>query len=792
MTDDDGGIKLPRVPLSDRNIRLLFRLYQLGGLAVGLVFWGGLVEAKRDIEGPNQLIIPVRYDMAAEAHLYYDVGNGLWHGDLSKVQVSAAADWQVLSFSLPRVPIRSLRFDPMMTDGEFAMQAPWLESRSGRVLARFPPSAVQPWHQIAHWEERGDHFVGRAQRDLTDPQVQLALGEPLRVGLPRWPWVELVALIVWLGAYRRFARHPANAGRSGWRERFRAGTEGCAQAASRFGAGVYRRLLIFENGLNRLLRSDGRKLIVVGAVLVLAAQLFLIRGLGETLDLPMWDEANYAGRGFDWWHDEGALGALHSGPGYVISYGLLSAGHTPAEMVFWQHRVVKIGSLLALYFALVSLGLRWPMATMAALAWGCGWHHLEMPTLIYQAAWIWFLLAICMIRRWPLMSLWAVVWAVAFRQDYQFVLFGLGGLALFGAWRQRGVEQTREQPSRSRRWVQLTLCAGAGLLTFGLLKDVDWGGTGQRGWFAFQQHYAMRVWLECDAPGMNHPFVEYPALIQRDFPGADSLGEALAVNAPAMIDHVAWNFRNALSEVVELWKGHPNLGWVGWGFLLWATVLALGLARPMGSGARSSRRNLVHPIALSAMGLLVAGPAMVVLAKGSYLLPTIPFLLAATFTLLAGLGRRLPHAIRVTLLRLGALGSIAALVALAVSPPVFSPGSRARPVIEKQSALAAIWPEQGQFTLVGFGASSFANYLTLARCRGVEPINAVTGNSSPDRSLAQILEEEAPFAVLVDDGWRSFGEIDEALLSALGASGDWHQRSVGDAMLYWQKRLADP
>ncbi|MGY8718943.1 MAG: hypothetical protein ACKVI3_14320, partial [Verrucomicrobiia bacterium] len=122
----------------------------------------------------------------------------------------------------------------------------------------------------------------------------------------------------------------------------------------------------------------------------------------------------------------------------------------------------------------------------------------------------------------------------------------------------------------------------------------------------------------------------------------------------------------------------------------------------------------------------------------------------------------------------------------AVANPVFVPGSRPRPVLDQLDALRQIWPASGQHTLVGFGASSMANYLTAPRCHWVEPLNSVTGDSAPDRTIAQLLNEEQPFAILVTDGWRNAASVDDEALAVLAENPEWSVRSVDGALLYWR------
>jgi hypothetical protein len=178
---------------------LRFPAVAAAGLALGYGIWA----ARADAVGPNQLVVPFWTDHATIVRVYYDRGQGLSEADSANVSVGSSAGMKEISFPLPLVPLREVRFDPAEETGQFKVGQPRLESASGRFVAKFPMTAIVPRNQIAEFRRDGDLWVGTITPEANDPQLTFALGAPLRVSRPHslWPqWVVLV--IVALAAWR--------------------------------------------------------------------------------------------------------------------------------------------------------------------------------------------------------------------------------------------------------------------------------------------------------------------------------------------------------------------------------------------------------------------------------------------------------------------------------------------------------------------------------------------------------------------------------------------------------------
>ena len=749
---------------SELPVRWLARaltLLTVAGLA-GMSWWAWLDQT--DARHGPVLRVPIKIEQAVELHLYYDVGRGFGARDVLVQHLQGEPVWQVLTLPLPRESIQGLRLDPMMAPGRFEMGLPWLETVTGRLIRRFPRSAVTPRWQITRWADTAEGFAAETEPAATDAQVSIELTEPLSGGRPR-PWLGwLLAAFLLAGGRAALARHPALSSAPRWRDRV-------------------------ENGLRAWSEVGGGGRILLGALVVVVAQAWLLRGIGDGMDWPLWDEANYAGRGADWAAGRaGALGELHTGPGFVLNYGVLAWFGDAGRTVVWQHYVVKLGAALMLYCALVRLW-RSPLAALGAtVAWSATWFQLMYPTLVYQAAWLWFLAAVAVIDRWPVVGVLTLAWAVTYRQDYQFALPVAVGWLGWVWWRSG-----RRLPSLWMRGDAARPVARGGAVVAGLALVVAlgvvargsaWGGVGQRGWFAFQQHYAVRAVQAGEVTGLN-PYAEYPRVIAADFPGATSLGEAWATNPGAIGRHVAWNVRHAFGKVVDYWQPAPGLAPLV--VLAGALALAALLARRRGGAEGVSRSGA---LAVLLGGLLVIAPGLVVLARETYLLPALALLLGVTGLGVAALGRWLGDGGRLWLRRVAFVLGLGVTGLLVAAPRVFDAGIPHRAVAMTADALAEIWPEEGRHVLIGYAASSYEVYLGRDRCRGVEPVNAVTGDPAPNRTVSELLAQEQPFAVLVSTPWVEAAEVDETPLRERVAAGTWAVRGVPGGQLYW--RLPQP
>lgn len=156
----------------------------------------GIWQAKVDSAGPNRLIVPFQVEQPGEAQLFYDRGAGIREEDSQKLPTAPSDALVELTFSIPRVPIREIRFDPFDGAGKFVLGQPRVETASGRFVAKFPLTAIVARHQIARLEHIDKQVKGETEPKANDPMLTFELGSPLRVGEPRIPWPEGALLLL--------------------------------------------------------------------------------------------------------------------------------------------------------------------------------------------------------------------------------------------------------------------------------------------------------------------------------------------------------------------------------------------------------------------------------------------------------------------------------------------------------------------------------------------------------------------------------------------------------------------
>lgn len=640
--------------------------------------------------------------------------------------------------------------------GHFSIGAPRLETASGRLVAQFPLTAVVSQNQIADLRAAADVLVGATANDAPDPQLEFGLGAPLRVGAIKLPYRTLLLFAVLAATAVVFSRHSANRETAVW-----------ATTASK-AAALANSIAVVRPGT-----------VVFGALVVAGVELHWLWPLHRAIDWPIWDESNYAAFGAHWFQHGGTLGEFHSSPLYMIGYGVLSVLGNLESAIFAQHYFVKLSSVVLLYLVLTQSWRSWIAAASVALLWGATQFHLEFPLLVYQFAFLWLLAAILVVDRWPLAGLAFVAWASCVRQEYQIAAGVFACCLAWRCWQSRSlrfcVATTSSRPSV---WAG-SIFAGAllAMIVFVALRT-DNTNSDARAWFAFQQHYAVRAAATGDAPGIN-PWVDYPTVIQKDFPGAASMRSAWAVNSGAVLRHLRYNFAHAPSEVWELGRIHAGLNTAAWLFLgAAAAAFASGGAKdPTGRWRLSS--------ILAACSILSIGPGLLILAKGAYLLPLLPALVIGigvwSVALKRTAGQLSPHP-------RWSVGLLVVAVVLAISTnDVFAPSLRQRPVAETVTVLRQVWPQSGKFALLGAGASSYAHYLGDERCLGVEALASATGSSERHQSMGALVKEVNPLAVLITDDWKQSSEFDRAALDKILTPPTWIHRHVPAGDLYLRR-----
>jgi len=704
-----------------------------------------------DLTLPPVVVIEAKSERDADAQIFYDRGDGFRPDQAVWDLLPGGRGWQTLQFPLGhRDPVR-LRFDPMTREGVMEIRSIRLRGQGGRPLTTFDLRQVpgEPGHQeLALRMEEGVLRV-ETSADAHDPILQLgALPEWTR---PAFPLATLLFGLVSLGgAFWAWRRCGWRLGAAGW--------------------------LRFSGALARIDRPRGRNLLV-GALLIAVLELLWLYPLHLTLDLPLWDEARAMGLGREFLRS-GQLGTPSNFPLMTLLYAGAIPLFGPVDAIFAMHYAVKTLVVVAVFLFGARVIRSVLAAFSAALIWMLAGYPLLAEILVYQLAAGCFLLGLFVLPRSPLNALAFLVLATLSRQEYQFALIPLAFYLAWCAWRERSW----------RCWLtswRVALFPVLVLLVafFCFSRFAEVGSGVNRGWYAFQQHYALRLSTEGRFSGAN-PFIDYPLVTTRDFPDAGSLGEAWSANAGAMSRHVSANLREAGLVFVEALVPFRGSGFCLRFLGIWMAVLVLpGLwwwvRHPAGSARVNWRRIGVEHrlVAGILLAFPVLAPGLVVYSKPAYLLP----LLAPALGLIAVLHRngRRPWK------RLGALAALLlALLAWGVAPAPFAAESRPRPVAETVAMLDRVLEEDRRQRVLGLTALGYADYLGHDRIEPIDPFGTTLGSVSSMEGLTfeALIARHDPDWIVVETNWLRSPYYDETGFEALGVKG-WRRWRLPDGWL---------
>jgi len=309
---------------------------------------------------------------------------------------------------------------------------------------------------------------------------------------------------------------------------------------------------------------------LVGAVIVVAIQLWQLRGIVHARDLEDGDTVGYYGTALDWLRD-GTLDPVHS-PLYAVILGSLHAVLGDVQSV---NMIVRVGTVLVLDLLLLAF-LRRVLPRDIALLLVAWWASLP---LVYDSLYTVHILglvlpvaALALAARdrqhrhtaWVLMLL--VLAGVLVRPEY-FIPAALYGAFLCMRWARDSAHRQPRKPGdhqrRSRISAALVLVVVVAALV-GMSNERDVGKVraevADRAALNMCQHYANYIVL-VDPTWQVNPWTECSQVIERDFGGADiSFGTALRLNPAAVGRFVEWNVRGIPAELQMALFDHYSAG----------------------------------------------------------------------------------------------------------------------------------------------------------------------------------------------------------------------------------------
>ena len=698
----------------------------LGGAALpALLPWARGWPADRF---PPHVVIELASDTASVAQLFYDRGDGFSEADSDSVFVHPGPA-QPLRFKVRAARVHQFRFDPLTSGGTVRITGLWAEDATGARIVPLTGAAFSPAHQIATLRLEGAATVVVMPAGADDPHLLLSLPAPLTLPRPPPPWA-------WLGVFAAGAGLLA----AGWVRRTTAATS-IGAAAAIIGSG--------------------------------AAAWAALWPLHRTLDLPLWDEANYYG-----WRRvfalTGRLGELAGSPAYHLWYATWDQWLNGDRTLFASHYALK-GLAVALAFV---LGRRWLAswfgAGFVALGVALSLWLLTLPLLVYLAAFVCFLAALAVADRSRLAAAGFLLLAALTRLEYAFV--AVVTLALWAAAARRAPPA----PRRASSWLPLVLLP----LVLGLLvaSRVDgWNPGGRRSWFAFQQHYAVGLAETGRAPGID-PWIDYPTVVSRVFPQAQSLADAVRLNPAAVLGHVGRNLAAAPGQLAQFFvTTHGGRSGAALAALLLAAAFLSARLLPVpGAAAGPAWFAERRPSLLAAFaGLAALPPGLIIYAKTAYLLPAVP----AVWALIAWAAARRRTAPGRQAGPVALLLTLAGLAVVLTAPrplAVLQP----QPVRHTLAVLRREFP--GPVRLLGVSAESYAAYLAPGSV-GLEPLESVQGNStSGPTTIVRLLAQHRPDAILLTPAWSQTSGFDAAGAANLSREG-WRPVPLEEGTL-WVRR----
>ncbi len=489
-------------------------------------------------------------------------------------------------------------------------------------------------------------------------------------------------------------------------------------------------------------------------------QFALLYPLHRKMDLPKWDEAIYLGQADQFVHG-GSLGALATSPHdplgsplYALLYSIPIRAFGILDGFFFMQYIVKIAvALLVLLFLTTHLKSR-PPALLFTMIWVVSNVNLTEPVLVYHVALGLFLLALTFLERSPWLGLLLLILASLTRLEYLIPLVAMAAYLVIA--RLRG---THEKITRPQLVVASALVF---LIAFVVVHVDDFHLGGKRTWFAFNQNYS-RHEVEAGRFQLN-PFLDSNFVIDADFPGANSLAEALAVNPRAFGKHVLRNLAMLPKQTFLFFV--PYFANPGYLILLLAACLAIvafGSSNWLLRIAAAIQNEKMLGYA-SLVSLVALAPILLVYPQAHHTLIMVPFLLcwpALAYTEL----------IRGRSLALAPVLLVAAYVLFSAKP--YESMSTARPVLAQINRLSAIWPKQ-RATLLGVGSIWYAAYLGSERAAFIEPLATVYGEKIDKGSgdLDALIQRYRPDVILINKDLTGSRNFDPMTLRALDST-DW-------------------
>ncbi len=126
-----------------------------------------------------ELRIEMKSSKTGMAKIYYDVGDGLNENDSKSNKVTDIKHFQNLSFSLPRLPIKHLRIDPLDGAGEFVIRGIYLYDNLNHLIQNVNLQDVEAFNQISRIYIKDKLLIVETDSIAYDPILNLKFEYPI-------------------------------------------------------------------------------------------------------------------------------------------------------------------------------------------------------------------------------------------------------------------------------------------------------------------------------------------------------------------------------------------------------------------------------------------------------------------------------------------------------------------------------------------------------------------------------------------------------------------------------------
>jgi hypothetical protein len=171
-------------------------------------------------------------------------------------------------------------------------------------------------------------------------------------------------------------------------------------------------------------------------------QFLLLYPLHTTMDLPLWDEANYMGWGEQFLHS-GTLGPVSGSPVYILLYSMFVELFGTIDSIFYMQYFLKIGTIILFISFLIQHLQSRLLALLLTMIWAISSINIWSTVLVYHLALGIFLLALIFLDQNRIATS-ILLWLCALtRLEYVFLALAYNGyLIVVGtiSWKNKKLE----------------------------------------------------------------------------------------------------------------------------------------------------------------------------------------------------------------------------------------------------------------------------------------------------------------------------------------------------------------